>query len=200
MLVFKEGINKEKKIIETFIWNYKIQDNIFYNLSVIEELVTDYNAGKARYLKPISVLTISVVEALLVDLIYRLDMGTGHFPGKLNSERQKIKTYLDSKKTSPPIGRRELKNLNFSELIDTYQKLKLLGTGGSIYSILRQASSFRNRIHIQNHYKKFESDEMHVFTEVRAQNCIRILEFVVKYFSENYERPWSKDYLDLLKT
>ena len=54
-------INKEKKelnsSLDSFIWDFKIGDNILYNLDIIYQLVVDYNNNK-NYIDLLQVVNI----------------------------------------------------------------------------------------------------------------------------------------------
>jgi hypothetical protein len=196
MLVFRYEKAGLKELQEFFIWEFKIGDNIKYNLDIIFNLVEDYNTGK-NYKKPISILCVSVIEAIMVDFIYRLYRGTKHFPEKLKDREDEIKDKLSNaiikkKKNIDGSVMCFLKNFGFSEMIDIYRNLKLFGDDSMIYDNLSKMVLFRNRIHINNYHGNFEKDEINTFSEKRAQFIINAMEWIFQYFFENYQRKWYK--------
>lgn len=183
--------------IHSFIWTFKIGDNVEYNLDVIFQLVDDYNSLEGRsYAKPISVLCVSVVEAVLVDFLERLDSATRHFPNKLNSKKIDIKQRLEQEKNDyettykgKTYKYKRLKNFGYKELIEFCKDFNILGSKPDTYKALRDLGRFRNRVHIRNYFGNFERDESRTFSEKRTQSAVSYMEAVLKYFSENYPRP-----------
>jgi hypothetical protein len=197
-------INKTKKDLESdlekFIWDFKISDNILYNLDILYNLIDDHNNAGRRYRKPISVISVSVAEAIMIDFLYRLYGATNHFPAILKHLEKNIKEQLtDSTIKSELIGidgkkyyHSTLKNFNFSPMLEIYKKLKLLGDNAAVYELLLSLSYFRNRIHIKNYFNNFEKDEGITFSEKRTQKTIDTMLWISDYFKNNYSRPWQK--------
>lgn len=92
--------------MRTFNWTYKIGDNIRYNLDLLFYLIDDHNKANdvtgyllgeneksidKSYTKPIAVISVSVIEAVLVDFLERLDQATNEFPKALEQKRSSIK-------------------------------------------------------------------------------------------------------------
>ena len=101
MLKISSGKEELKECLNSFIWTFKIGDNILYNLDVIFQLVDDHNKLEGHnYAKPTSVLCVSIIEAILVDFLERLDSATRHFPSKLDAKRTDIKTNWKRRKTT----------------------------------------------------------------------------------------------------
>lgn len=199
MLILKKH-DELKRSLDIFVWEFKIGDNILYNLGVISNLVDDYNNLIKDYKKPISVLVASIIEAVMVDFIYRLYNSTKHFPQNLESIKEDIKLRLsgetikfkyksiDGKELFYPV----LKNFNFASVVDVYREFKLFGDNENIYNRLEDLAHFRNRLHILNYYNNFEKDEKDVFSEARVQRTINIMEWMFTHFEKEYSRPWSK--------
>lgn len=193
------GASQEQlgKRLGMFVWTFKIGDNILYNLDVIFKLVKDHNRKDGHsYTKPISILCVSVIEAVLVDFLERLDQGTSHFPDKLNAVRVEVKNELEKEKkydlsvfNGQAYKNKKLRNFGYKELIEFYKKFRLIGLKDSNYQILQRLGHFRNRVHIRNYFENFERDEVRVFSEARTQETINIMEEILRYFSEKYARP-----------
>ena len=189
--VFKDELN-------LFIWEFKIGDNILYNINVLYGLIEDYNNQNKVYGKPISLISASIVEAIMIDFIYRLYSGTSHFPESLRDKEGEIKSKLTGETTKRKYvdlnGQEHeysaLKNFNFSPMIRIYKELKLLGDNEVIYKSLTKMAYFRNRIHINNYFNNFEKNENKTFSKDRVQTTLNILFWVINYFKENYKRPW----------
>lgn len=190
--------NKEllRDLLSTFVWTYKIGDNIIYNLDLVYRLVDDHNSLGRQYAKPIAILCVSVIEASLVDFLERLESATAHFPLKLATERELIKARLNQEQNILETVRngqvrkhKRLKNIGYDQLISLCEELALLGRNSRNYSILRTLGRFRNRVHIRNYFDNFERDESRVFSEARAQSAINHMESVIEYLSLNYPRP-----------
>lgn len=181
--------------IDSFIWEFKIGDNIKYNLNIIYNLIEDYNKNRFNYKKPISILCVSVIEAILVDFLARLDMGTNHFPKKLNDARFEIKSKLSKEKKEFPgifldkvYQYRKLRNFKYKDLIDFFEEFSILGPSIKTYKNLQKIGHFRNRVHINNYFGNFERDESKVFSEKRTQLTIDYMVKMFRYFKENYSR------------
>lgn len=186
-----------KEYLNSFVWTYKIGDNILYNLDLIFQLVDDHNMLVGRdYAKPTSILCVSVIEAVLVDFLERLESATKHFPSRLDSKRADIKSELESEKNDfqttykgQVYQYKRLRNFGYKELIEFYEKFKILGSSPDYYEVLQNLGHFRNRVHIRNYFGNFERDESRTFSESRTQKAINSMEAILKYFSKYYSRP-----------
>jgi len=186
-----------KDSLNSFIWTFKIGDNILYNLDVIFQLVDDHNTLEERnYAKPISILCVSVIEAVLVDFLERLDSATDHFPTKLDSKKTDIKKQLEGEKRNFETTHegkvykyKRLKNFGYKELIEFYGEFNILGSKPDIYEDLQYLGRFRNRVHIRNYFGNFERNESRTFSEERTQRTIDYMEDIFKYINKNYPRP-----------
>ena len=69
MLVINKTKRELKDQLGTFVWDFKISDNIEYNLNILFQLVEDHNTSPLGewnipirdFKKPISLLAISVI-------------------------------------------------------------------------------------------------------------------------------------------
>lgn len=198
MLVLNKIKEHLKQDMDCFIWNYKISDNILYNLEVLFSLIDGHNNLKNNFQKPISIVAVSIVEAIMVDLLYRLYHGTNHFPVSLKHREAEIKRKINEKTKDKKIVSTDgkeyycsiLKNFNFAPMITLYRDLNLLGNQATIYDTLLKLSYFRNRVHINNYYDNFEKDEKETFSEKRTQTILDIMIWFFTYFKKNYSRPW----------
>lgn len=196
------SINKSKKelkeSIDSFIWEFKLGDNIKYNIDILFGLVENSVDRNNIYNKPISIIAISIIEAIMIDFLYRLYHGTNHFPSKLNNRCDEIKDILRDKNCSKINNllkddmyiAYELKNFNFSPMISLYKRLELLGSGDYIYDNLDKLSKFRNRVHIKNYYDNFEKDERVTFSSNRVQKTINYMLWIIDFFENEYRREW----------
>ena len=194
ILKTKEQLKKE---LNSFVWEFKISDNIEYNLDVLFNLIEDNDHAK-DYKKPISLIAVSIIEAIMIDFLYRLYQGTSHFPQKLKDKETVIKSkltqetkkskYVDSENREYWVC--SLKNFDFITMIKIYQDLKLLGDYKQNYEFLMNLAHFRNRIHIKNYFNNFEKDESNTFSESRVQKTIKAMVWFFGYFQTYYPRPW----------
>ncbi|OGH78800.1 MAG: hypothetical protein A2469_04435 [Candidatus Magasanikbacteria bacterium RIFOXYC2_FULL_40_16] len=195
ILKTKEQLKKE---LNSFVWEFKISDNIEYNLDVLFNLIEDNDHAK-DYKKPISLIAVSIIEAIMIDFLYRLYQGTSHFPQKLKDKETVIKSkltqetkkskYVDSENREYWVC--SLKNFDFITMIKIYQDLKLLGDYKQNYEFLMNLARFRNRIHIKNYFNNFEKDESKTFSESRVEKIIKAMVWFFGYFQTHYPRPWS---------
>lgn len=189
-----------KNDLKIFIWDFKVGDNIKYNLDILYNLIDDYNNLGKDYKKPISIIAVSIIEAIMVDFMYRLYSGTNHFPNILGHEENNIKEQLKGETIKSKFigtdGKEHyystLKNFNFSPMVEIYKKFKLIGSNKNVYKALTNLSYFRNRIHINNYFNNFEKNENVTFSEERTQKTIIIMIWIINYFKNNYARPWPR--------
>jgi len=198
MLEIKETKKELKGKLDCFIWDFKIGDNILYNLDILFELVDDYNNLERTYGKPVSVIAVSIMEAIMVDFIYRLYDATSHFPKSLSFKESEIKLRLKGETTKVPhtlpsgqeVVHYKLKNFNFAPMVQVYKEFNLLGENVKIYRFLLASARLRNRLHITNYFNNFEKDENVTFSEKRVQNTLSALAWFFNYFATEYKRPW----------
>lgn len=194
-------ITSDRTALETYLhsfnWTFKISDNILYNLDISFQLIDHHNnSNGCNYAKPISISCVSIIEAIFVDFLERLDSATHDFPVKLDSKRILIKNALNEEKKEIQTtyeGKvykyKRLRNFGYEELIEFYEKFKILGSASDTYKSLQNLGRFRNRIHIRNYFENFERDESRTFSEDRTQQTIDYMVSTFKYFAKNYPRP-----------
>ena len=168
------------KIKGSFIGKFKIGDNIHYNLKVLNTLYFSLNNLPEENLifleKPITVILVSICEAIIYDFIFRSKIFTREGVAGLSSENLK-----------------ELRSKNpwkFEKKIDLVKRLNLLKTDDeNIYIKLDKLAKLRNRIHIQNENQNFEEDEHLVFIKSRRIEAEKMVELLMKKLLELYPRP-----------
>lgn len=167
-----------------FIGDFKTGDNINYNLKLLELLYRIFSRSssseKQLLYKPIIILIISVIEAVLHDFHKRISLFTLEGVQNLAS---KIINYI------------RLKADNIDELskyIDSARKHDLMDASNpDFYVKLDLLRKVRNRVHIQNAKAQLEPDDRNVFTEDRKILAEQILEQILKVMSAKYPRPAS---------
>jgi hypothetical protein len=163
-----------------FIGDFKLGDNINHNLDILTLLYKQYNDGdetqKSLLCKPITLLLVSIVDAVLYDLHWRVKTFTKE--GVANILKSSIE-YI-----------RTLKKMDTLEkYIASAEKHSLLGPAGSpIYADLGTLRRLRNRIHIQNTKKDFEPDEVIAFNTARKLLAEKAVENTLRTMAEKYAR------------
>lgn len=164
----------------SFIGNFKIGDNINYNLSILKRLYEYYESSsrdKKHYLhKPIIIIITSIIEAILYDFYHRAKFHTREGVANIRIE---ILTYIRSEKGLSKFGR----------YIATAKKHDLFaGMGSNFYDDLIELSKIRNRIHIQNDKNEFEPDDKSAFNSTRKRLAEQSLERVMRIMAERHPR------------
>ena len=167
-------------IQNTFIGKFKIGDNIHYNLKILKALYSSRIAlleDQKHYLeKPITVILVSICEALIYDFIDR----SKYFV------REGVNGLTD-------VSLQRLRNSNtwsFEKKIKLFKELNLLKTTDiTTYTYLENLANLRNRIHIQNEHGNFEADELDAFTVARRVEAEKMVELLMKKLSVHYPRP-----------
>ena len=185
-----------------FVWSFKIGDNIVFNLRVLNKLYknrdNDSLKYSALYNKPISILIVSVIEAVMIDLIGRIDEARNDLPKIDEDVIRKIKSLIQKYKKKEKVkddlsgeivlGTRR-KNYQMRDTIEIFKDFSLLEPlDDSIYSSLGAISRFRNRVHILNYFDNFETDESEVFTDKRVLMLEKILNDIILVMEEKYYR------------
>ena len=177
------------------VWDFKIGDNIIYNLKIIFALYEASERTPQRaiiFYKPLIVLMVSIIEALMYDLVYRLHDATNHFPVNLIKKKAEIKRWTENKKV--PLERSSsIKIIKYKmpEAVSFFKKYEIFGpANATIYSELVAAAGMRNRIHIENYQRRFERDENAVFTKNRLEAIERIFEHILDIMGTLYVRPF----------
>ena len=189
----KEGL---QSLLNQFIWEFKIGDNVSYNLNLVFSLIRDHNSDRGcNYSKPISILCVSIMEAILVDFLERLDKATYRFPESLGESKEKIKLRLSKEKQDfekvyedETFKYRRLRNFGYKDIVSLFEEFSLLGSSTEVYVNLQNMGRFRNRVHIRNYFGNFERNESRTFSEVRTQKTINYMSKLFKYMEKNYSR------------
>lgn len=162
-----------------FIGDFKIGDNISYNLNVVEVLYDKFDDSEAddrRLLcKPIVMLLASVTEAVLYDF------------------HKRVKTFtIEGVKnlTVDAIDHIRLAKIDdFAKYIDSARKQKLFGDADSaFYGRMHDVRNLRNRIHIQNEKKYLPRDEFNAFTLEAKILAEQVAEKTLKVLASNFAR------------
>jgi len=188
--------------INRFNWNFKVGDNIKYNLDEIfylykiKEEFCSNTKEKSFLNKHISITIVAIIEVIFHDFIVRLSEATNHFPAIIDDKkRNEIKKYINGGKIhfhSKRIGIKllRIRNYSLSQIFKILQKFELLEQKDSpIYQTLEKVTHFRNRIHIYNWFDNFEINEKDVFTEKRLDELEKVLVYVISVMEVKYARP-----------
>lgn len=163
-----------------FIGNFKLGDNINYNLEILARLYHCQKSGSARehllVAKPIIILIGSICEAVLHDIHLRMREYTIEGVAGISGA---ILSYVRGKKID-----------KFEVYIASAKKHELLGPKtDDIYESLDELRKLRNRVHIQNEKGHFEPDESKAFSLARQREAEKTLEVLLKTISVNHPRP-----------
>lgn len=172
-----------------FIGDFKLGDNIVHNLEVLELLYAQYAAASDRnkrlLCKPITLLLVSIIDAVLYDLHYRIRTFT----------REGVRNVIES---SAKYIRGLKKMDQFEKCIKSAEEHGLLEVKGSaLYKQLDELRRLRNRVHIQNKNKDFEADEYDAFNEIRQIFAEKAVENTLRIMAVKYER--NLDYIKEFK-
>lgn len=178
----------------TFIDNFKIGDNINYNLEILNVLYDGYDklVNGERLIKPIVLINTSIAEALLYDFIENRIR-------KANSTETIFEEILDVLR---------IKKLDkFEHYItqaEKYDFFNMKDTG--FYPAMHSLKEKRNRIHIQNKPWKKPADEFNVFDEkakILSEKVVeKILNTLTSYprreeyhgYVKDFKLPWNRHF------
>lgn len=170
-----------KEINSWFIGWFKVWDNINYNLKILNKLYLYYNnelEEKELLLKPITILIVSIIEALLDDYFYRIYSFTREGINGLSEEKlKKI---------------REKKYEDFNNYINWSKKHNLFNSEDIFYEEIHYLRDIRNKIHIQLNYW----NEDQVFTELEKEKAEKKCYDIMDYLSKNHLRDKNKKCVD----
>lgn len=176
-------------IRSNFIGDFKTGDNINYNLGILRVLYRHYGEAfpdEQNYLrKPITVLLVSIIEAMLADFYARVKSFT--LEGVAGVEGAVIEDIRGKKLDT------------FGHFSANARKHKIFGDDVSVYEKLEALRKLRNRIHVQEHGGLFERDEAKAFSPSRMRHAESMLEYIGKHLSEKHARSkakhdWVKDF------
>ena len=178
-----------------FIGDFKLGDNIAHNLEILDLLYFGYNEADAHQkrllCKPIIILLISIIEAILHDLHMRINLFTLEGVQNISAsvaQAVRLKKIDDFEKYIASAKKRDF--------FDEADK--------GFYGELDELRRLRNRIHIQNEKNDFEPNEYTAFREARKLQAERALEKVMRTMARKYARehdyvkafelPWNAHY------
>lgn len=172
-------------IQSSFIGNFKLGDNINHNLRCVCFLYDSYGVctpeQKSLLRKPITVLLVSVLEAVLYDFHERIQKNT--YEGVQNVAAA-ITDYIRGKKVD-----------ELEKLIASARKHDLfIQASTDFYERLDELRKLRNRVHIQNSKNHFEPDDQNAFSERRMKLAERALERTLRTMVARYSRAPSYNY------
>lgn len=168
-------------VIESkFIGDFKLGDNINHNLKVLALLYEQHAKGddaqKRLLCKPITLLLVSIIDAVLYDLHWRVRTFTKE--GVRNILKSSIEYIRGLKKMD-----------TLEKYIASSKKNALLGPSNEpLYADLDTLRRLRNRIHIQNTKKDFEPDEINAFSAARKLLAEKAVEKTLRVMAEKYAR------------
>ena len=185
-----------------FVWDFKHGDNIVYNFEVLRSLYNarDNDPQPNLLNKPITISIVSIVEAILVDFLARIDQATSHLPAgidiqtltdiKSEIEKQKKPVKLDDEILGEQIYLKR-KMYHFNEIVGIFKKYEVFGgKDDDIYEQLSTFGAIRNRVHIENYHRNFEERENLVFTSKRLEALEEVLRSLWLKMKVDYRRPW----------
>jgi hypothetical protein len=167
------------EISSNFIGDFKLGDNINYNLRLLHllyEYFDNADGDERRFLcKPIILTLVSINEAVLYDLHTRVQAFT----------REGVKGLTDT--IVAYIRGRQLDK--FKQYIDSARKHDLFDAADTaFYERLDDLRRLRNRVHIQNTDNDFEPDERDAFNERRKELAEKALEKTLRTMAGKYPR------------
>lgn len=167
-------------INSSFIGNFKLGDNICFNLDLLKTLYDYRVAGNAKQKshlrKPIVLLNVGIIEAVLYDFHHRVRTFTSEGVANLSAT---VVAYIQGKKIDE-LERyiASAKKHDFFDQKDT-----------DFYDVLDELRKLRNRMHIQNTKRHFEPDDEVAFNDARLKLSERALELVMRTMAKKYPRP-----------
>lgn len=207
LLLHDKEPSQVKDELKLFIWSFSRGGNILYNCEVLRRL---YSASDSmnhiqrslseQYLrKPKTLITVSIIEAILIDFISRIDGANFHLPDNVDSSSlKKLKAKIEKEKKplkgTPSFKKRKMYHLG--DIIKIIEFYALFGTqGDKFYEDLKIQADIRNRIHIENYNNNLEEKEKNVFTNERMSRLEQLLSTVWEKMITDYKRPWTSDEL-----
>ena len=163
-----------------FIGNFKLGDNINHNLAVLALLYRYSREGDAEskrlLCKPITILLVSVIEAVLHDFHSRIRTFT--WEGVINLPPS-ISEYVRSLRRIDELEKyiASAKKHDFFDAADQ-----------GFYDQLDELRRIRNRVHIQNLKGDFEANDFNAFNDRRKVLAEKVLEKTMKVMLAKYPR------------
>lgn len=169
-------------ISANFFSDFKMGDNIRYNLSVLEAL---YQNEDVVLVKPKIVIQVSLIEACLYDLIYQIRTHTIEFQHLDESIRKEI---------------RELPKKKIYSLEDKIKLCKeklIMQQNDYFWDTFDELRKLRNRTHIQNKYNNWPPDEKDGFTKENLNKAETAVDAFFTWMKCEYPRPGHIQTFDL---
>lgn len=198
----RKNLNQVKDELFSFVWEFKHGDNIMYNFKILRSLYKAKDADPDPNLlnKPISILIVSIIEAILVDFLARIDQATNHLPKGIDNQiltnikseiaKQKKQVKLEDEILGEQIYLKR-KMYHYGEIIGIFKKYELFGEKDEIiYEQLYAFGEMRNRVHIENYHRKLEDREDLVFTVSRVEALEEVFRSLWSKMSVDFKRPW----------
>lgn len=161
-----------------FIGKFKIGDNINHNLEILAVLYQHFGQGdkreKALLCKPIIILLVSIADAIVYDLFWRVRVHTVEGVPKLSKQ---VRDKIMAKKFD-----------KFANRLAFAKETKIFGASPDLYGRLESLTRLRNRIHIQNEKNAFEADEIEAFTIRRKRIAEMAVEQLMRLLTKKFKR------------
>lgn len=162
----------------SFMSDFKLCDNIIFNLSIMKSLraLRENDTQKSvLFRKPIILLNVAMIEAILYDFHRRIKWNTREGVSGLSTM---VIDYIRGKHID-----------KLETLIASSKKHDLFDeAGSSFYDDLEELRRIRNRMHIQNEKRHFENDDRIAFSELRLRKSEKVLEYVMQSLEAKYPR------------
>jgi hypothetical protein len=184
-------------IIESrFVGNFKTGDNINHNLQVLALLYQHFEQetpqNKRLLCKPIVISLVSIIDAVLYDLHYRIrEFKNEGVRNILNRSRDDIRNVKKMERLEATI-------------VSARKHGLIEPAGDAFYDTLQALRELRNRVHIQNIKRHFPPNEGDAFTEARKLDAEKSVEKTLKIMARKYARdhdfvaafqlPWNAHY------
>lgn len=167
-------------INSSFIGNFKLGDNICFNLAILRTLYNYRAAGNAQQRlhlqKLIIVLNTSIIEAVLCDFHDRVKTFTREGVANLAAD---VIAYIQGKQID-----------ELEKYIASARKHDFFDQNDTaFYDRLDELRKIRNRVHIQNKKNHFEPDDNVAFSAARLTLSEQALELVMRTMARKYPRP-----------
>lgn len=162
-----------------FIGDFKVGDNLVYGFEILTELYNCSvdNDNASLLIKPILLIQVSIIEAMLDDLI---NMRVQNFTREGVGEIEEATLARIRKITTDKLA----------VCIAQCRKHELIGGRESeYYQHLDSLRKIRNRLHIQNNLGHTPRDEADLFTAEVKHLSERTLEYVALQLHLRYQRP-----------
>lgn len=164
----------------SFIGDFKLGDNVAHSLNVVRTLWIlreEANLARKRHLqKPMIILNVAIIEALLYDFHKRAKWFTREGVSGMSAN---VINYIRAKQID-----------KLETLIVSCRKHDLFDEPGStFYDDLDLLRRMRNRVHLQNEKNDLEPNDADAFSAERLALSERAVEFVMMTLETKHPRP-----------